>query len=118
MSRIEEKSKYARKPLPSAALPSFPHSFQIFLGEKSSKKLKRELASFGGKGVEGMEVYRHIIPWMESLKKDVCLLENDPVLWSEDMITKTYRKSGAVDFSIHDAQTFIKDYLKVLCENA
>ncbi len=64
-----------------------------------------------------MEVNRHLIPWMEGSKGDVCRLQDDPLLWSEDMIAKTYRRTGVKIFNLQDTQTFIKDYLSVLCES-
>ena len=63
-----------------------------------------------------MEVNRHLTPWMEASKDDVCTMQDDPALWSEDMITKTFRRHGATSFNIQDAQAFIKDYLSLLCE--
>ncbi len=64
-----------------------------------------------------MEVNKHLIPWMEVSKKDVCMLQDDPELWSEDLIAKTLRQHGGIAFNTQNAQSFIKDYLSVLCES-
>ncbi len=63
-----------------------------------------------------MEVYRDLTPWLEVSRGDVCMLQNDPALWTEDMIIQTFRKHGTSTFNIQDAQSFIKDYLSLLCE--
>ena len=63
-----------------------------------------------------MEVSKHLIPWMEGSKADVCMLQNDRELWSEDMVVKILRRHGGINLNIQDAQSFIKDYLSVLCE--
>ena len=64
-----------------------------------------------------MEVNKHLIPWMEVSKKDVCMLQDDPELWSEDMIAKILRRHGGITFHIPNAQSVMKDYLSVLCES-
>ncbi len=64
-----------------------------------------------------MEVNKHLLPWMEISKDSVCMLQNDPALWSEDVISRTMRRHEATAINIQDARSFIKDYLNVLCES-
>lgn len=63
-----------------------------------------------------MEVNKHLIPWLEVSKKNVCMLRDDPEVWSEDMIAKILQRHESITFNIQDAQSIIKDYLGVLCE--
>ncbi len=64
-----------------------------------------------------MEVNKHLLPWMEISKDSLCTLQSDPTLWSEDVISRTMRKHEATALSTPEAQTFIRDYLKVVCES-
>jgi len=64
-----------------------------------------------------MEVNKHLVPWMEGPQPDVCMLEKDPELRSEDMIAKIFRRNTVTTLNLREAQSFIKDYLKVLCES-
>ena len=62
-----------------------------------------------------MEVYRHLIPWMESSREDVCAFEQDPAMWSEDTIAETIRIHGNTTAGVQDLRSFIRDYLKAAC---
>ncbi len=62
-----------------------------------------------------MEVYRHVIPWMESPHEDICAFERDPALWSEDTIAETLRRHGALIAGIQDLRSFVRAYLNVVC---
>jgi hypothetical protein len=62
-----------------------------------------------------MEVHRHLIPWMETSKEDICAFEQDPAMWSEDTISETIRIHGSTTAGVQDLRSFIRDYLKVAC---
>ncbi len=62
-----------------------------------------------------MEVYRDLIPWMESSGGDICAFEHDPALWSEETIAETIRKHGSPAAGVQDLRGFIRDYLEVAC---
>jgi hypothetical protein len=63
-----------------------------------------------------MEINKHLLPWMEISKDSVCLLQNDPTLLSEEVISETMRRHEAIAMNIRDARSLIQDYLHVLCE--
>jgi len=64
-----------------------------------------------------MEVYRHVISWMEEIKReDICVFEKDPVLWSEETIAETLQRQGAQIAGLQDLRSFIRAYLNVVCD--
>jgi hypothetical protein len=68
-------------------------------------------------GGANMEVYRHVISWMEEIKReDICVFEKDPVLWSEETIAETLQRQGAQIAGLQDLRSFIRAYLNVVCD--
>ncbi len=64
-----------------------------------------------------MEAYRHLIPWMEDIRReDICVFEKDPVLWSEETISEALHRQGSQIAGLQDLRSFIRAYLNVVCD--
>jgi hypothetical protein len=63
-----------------------------------------------------VNVPEYFKPVFEHAKESFIDLLNDPVLWSDPMVTKTLQRVGGKPFDIEDVRLLIKDYLAVLAD--